>query len=272
MANKSFKVGDVVRYADGFCEKGEESARLVVVEAFDDVQKARIVNPAVTYAFGAHRNEWVTYDMIESADRPKDKPEVFYTGGGIWLSAMWLDENHYAVTDNDLTMGGYWIYDHREEDQDEEFPCQDVVGERYNAYYAADEFRMTDEERYTFFRLHDALLREADNIDLNGPWCADIIHTGGADDFPKFAYRGTFHFKSGDEATAYGVDWDSFCTDVRLKTGIRLPLRKDMKFYKLSDYEQIAGIDAAHERPQGCHITKRERFVEGWNAEEAMWV
>lgn len=269
MEKKSFKVGDVVRYADGWCNKGEESARLVVVEAFDDVQKARIVNPAVAYAFGAHRNEWVTYDMIESADRRRDQPEVFYTGGGIWLSAMWIDENRYAVTDNDCAMGGFCIYDHREEDQDDEFPCQNMVGEKY-LNETEEPYKMTDEERYIYFRLHDALLREADSIDLNGKWCADIIHTDGADTFPQFAYRGTFYFESGAEATAYGVDWPSFCTDVRLKTGIRLPLRKNMQFFKLSDFEQIAGIDAAHERPNGFHVTKRERFGEGWRAHEAI--
>lgn len=199
----------------------------------------------------------------------RSKPEVFCTGGGIWLSAMWIDENRYAVTDNDCAMGGFCIYDHREEDQDDEFPCQNMVGEKY-LNETEEPYKMTDEERYIYFRLHDALLREAGSIDLNGKWCADIIHTDGADTFPQFAYRGTFYFESGAEATAYGVDWSSFCTDVRLKTGIRLPLRKNMQFFKLSDFEQIAGIDAAHERPNGFHVTKRERFGEGWRAHEAI--
>lgn len=198
------------------------------------------------------------------------KPEAFYTGGGFWLSAMWLDENRYAVTDNDIGMSGFCIYDHRGEDQDTEFPCQNLVGERY--LWETDEaYSMNDEDRYTFFRLHNALLREADTLDLSGAWCADIIHEDGANDFPKFAYRGTFYFKSGDEATAYGVDWQSFCTDVRMKTGIRLPLRKNMKFYKLSSFEQIAGLDAAHIRPNGVHVTAEERFGEGWRASEAIW-
>lgn len=199
----------------------------------------------------------------------RSKPEVFCTGGGFWLSAMWLDENRYAVTDNDMGMGGFCIYDHREEDQDTEFPCQNMVGERY--LWETDEtYSMNDKDRYIFFRLHDALLREADNLDLNGAWCADIIHADGADDFPKYAYRGTFYFKSGDEATAYGVDWNSFCTDVRMKTGIVLPLRKDMRFFKLSDYEQIAGLDAAHVRGM-VQVTKKEIFVNGWRASEAIY-
>lgn len=197
------------------------------------------------------------------------KPEVFYTGGGIWLSAMWLDENRYAVTDNSDYMGGFCIYDHREEDQDTEFPCQNLVGEKCLTE-TDGECKMTDEDRYTFFQLHNALLREADNIDLNGKWCADIIHTDGADTFPQFAYRGTFYFENGNEATAYGVDWQSFCTDVRLKTSIVLPLRKDMRFFKLSDYEQIAGLDAAHERGM-VQVTKKEIFVNGWRASEAIY-
>lgn len=213
------------------------------------------------------------YYVIPSSFVKEDKvgkPEVFYTGGGIWLSAMWLDENRYAVTDNSGYMDGFCIYDHREEDQDTEFPCQNLVGEKCLTE-TDGECKMTDEDRYTFFRLHNALLREADNIDLNGPWCADIIHEDDANDFPKYAYRGTFYFKNGLSATAYGVDWNSFCTDVRMKTGIVLPLRKDMRFFKLSDFEQIAGLDAAHERPNGIHVSKRERFGEGWRACEAIY-
>lgn len=214
------------------------------------------------------------YYIIPSEYVKEDKTgkvEVFATGGGFWLSAMYLDENRYAVTDNDCVMSGFCIYDHRGEDQDTDFPCQNMVGERYLDERNND-YAMTDEDRYIFFRLHNALLREADGVEVNGPWCADIIHTDGADDFPKFAYRGTFYFKTGADVTAYGVDWNSFCTDVRLKTGIRLPLRKSMKFYKLSDFEQIAGIDAAHSRQEhGCIITKKERFCDGWRASEAIW-
>ena len=29
------------------------------------------------------------------------KPEAFYTGGGIWLSAMYVDDTHYVVVDNE---------------------------------------------------------------------------------------------------------------------------------------------------------------------------
>lgn len=161
MEKKSFKVGDVVRYADGWCNKGEESAKLVVVEAFGDVQKARIVNPAVTYAFGAHRNEWVTYDMIESADRRRDQPEVFYTGGGIWLSAMYVAPHIYCVVDNDVPADADDVedqdclswYDDREDDSGEWFACQGFIRSENVKDLSAEEHEI-------WARLREALLRE----------------------------------------------------------------------------------------------------------------
>lgn len=55
-------------------------------------------------------------------------PEAFYTGGGIWISAMYVDENRYYAIDNDYWENSFCIYDHTGEDQDTDFPCQNVIG------------------------------------------------------------------------------------------------------------------------------------------------
>lgn len=63
---KSFKIGDVVRYADGFCTEAEKDYRLVVVEWFDDVRRGYVVNPKERY-FCGFRKEAVTAEMIAHA-------------------------------------------------------------------------------------------------------------------------------------------------------------------------------------------------------------
>ena len=65
-------------------------------------------------------------DFRREFEKPR-KPEAFYTGGGIWLSAMYGESgNTYFVVDNDdpncLT-----CYDHNGEDQEDPFPCQNMV-------------------------------------------------------------------------------------------------------------------------------------------------
>lgn len=62
-----FKVGDVVRYAEGWYQEYEKDVRLVVVEWFDDVNRGYVVNPKVTYLFGSFRKEAVFGDMIAPA-------------------------------------------------------------------------------------------------------------------------------------------------------------------------------------------------------------
>lgn len=101
----------------------------------------------------------------------------------------------------------------------------------------------------------------------SGKWCAQIVHTEGAD-FPTYAYRGEIYFASGAVVEALGCDWSSFCADVNAKTGIRFPLRKDMKFHRISSFEQFAGLDAAHTRGT-CHVTKTEIDC-GWRAYTAI--
>ena len=54
-------------------------------------------------------------------------PQVFYTGGGFWISAMYIDATHYAVIGND-DEELISIYDHSEnEDDDTLFPCQNFI-------------------------------------------------------------------------------------------------------------------------------------------------
>lgn len=85
------------------------------------------------------------------------KPEVMYTGGGIWLCAMWLDNNRYCVVDNDCDQifdecDCITFYDHSEnEDDDIEFPCQNMV----NEVCVPD---MTDEQRSYYETLKRLLL------------------------------------------------------------------------------------------------------------------
>ena len=119
--------------------------------------------------------------------------------------------------------------------------------------------------------LFSAQMLEAMGIVPQGAWCADIIHTDGAD-FPEYPYSGVFYFANGLEVKCFGADWKAFCDDVASKTwGIRLPQRKEMRFYKLSDREQIAGIDAAHERPEGIQVSMQERIVKGWYASNVLF-
>lgn len=57
--------------------------------------------------------------------------------------------------------------------------------------------------------------------------------------------------------------WRELCANVERDAGIRFPLKKYFKFEKLSDFEQIAGIDASHVRPS-CVVTMQDRRS-GWN-------
>lgn len=86
-------------------------------------------------------------------EEPSAKIEAFYTGGGIWLCGAYIDQNTYVCTDNDFFEDGFCIYDHREEDQDTEFPCQNPIGGTF-----LDD--MTHEEIQLYNALRKVLLRE----------------------------------------------------------------------------------------------------------------
>ena len=78
--------------------------------------------------------KWIDSDKIAEKQAELGNPygldpskvEVFYTGGGIWLSALYVDDNLYFVVDSDWTES-ITLFDHRDEDQDTEYPCQNVM-------------------------------------------------------------------------------------------------------------------------------------------------
>lgn len=72
----------------------------------------------------------------------KKKPEAFYTGGGIWISAVYVDENIYYAIDNDYYDDSFCIYDHRAEDQDTEYPCQNCIGFCDSAEFSAEDWKI----------------------------------------------------------------------------------------------------------------------------------
>lgn len=86
-------------------------------------------------------------------EEPSARIEAFYTGGGLWLCGAYIDQNTYVCTDNDMFGDGFCIYDHREEDQDTDFPCQNPIGGK-------DFFEMNHEEIQLYNALRKALLRE----------------------------------------------------------------------------------------------------------------
>lgn len=65
METKSFKVGDIVKYAEKWSREEERHFRFVVLEAFDDVQRALVecLNPGNVSYFGY--TERLDYEMIE---------------------------------------------------------------------------------------------------------------------------------------------------------------------------------------------------------------
>ena len=92
-------------------------------------------------------------DDASSARSRVGVPEAFYTGGGIYISAMYVDENIYYAIDNDWYDDCFAIYDHRGEDDDVEFPCQNMVDSKN----VAD---ATEEEKRIYAILKAALDKE----------------------------------------------------------------------------------------------------------------
>lgn len=86
-------------------------------------------------------------------EEPSAKIEAFYTGGGIWLCGTYLDENIYVCTDNCDFEEGFYIYDHREEDDYSEYPCQNVIGSKVIG-------EMNHEEIQLYNALRKVLLRD----------------------------------------------------------------------------------------------------------------
>ena len=96
----------------------------------------------------------------------------------------------------------------------------------------------------------------------SGKWTADILYS------KEDGYRGIFEFEQGGEITVYGSNWKTFREEVAYQTGVALPMRKYFPFQKLSDYEQIAGIDAANCR-HTCMVDMMDRLL-GWRMHDAL--
>ena len=86
---------------------------------------------------------------------------------------------------------------------------------------------------------------------------ADIIRNTETNE-----YRAICSFPNRPDVSAEGIGWKAFWEDFRNKTGIWLPARKYFCFCKLSDFEQLAGVDASHVR-KSCIVTKQDR-LRGW--------
>ena len=87
---------------------------------------------------------------------------------------------------------------------------------------------------------------------------ADIIRNTETNE-----YRAIVSFPTRPDISAEGIGWKAFWEDFRNKTGIWLPNRKYFRFCKLSDFEELAGVDASHTRENGCIVTKQDR-LRGW--------
>lgn len=60
-----------------------------------------------------------------------NKIEVFYTGGGIWQCAMYVNENEYFSIDTECGDEYIALFDHRYEDNDIDYPTQYMVWEKH---------------------------------------------------------------------------------------------------------------------------------------------
>lgn len=85
--------------------------------------------------------------------------EAFYTGGGIWMSAMYLDKNIYCAINSEAIDNYYeeddiCFYDHRGEDDDIEYPCQNFIGAKLYKELSPDELDL-------YWELRDELVKEA---------------------------------------------------------------------------------------------------------------
>ena len=87
-------------------------------------------------------------------------------------------------------------------------------------------------------------------------WNMDIIKSSDG-------YRGIISFEYAPTVNIdYCKTWREFYEKTRETTGICIPKRKYFTFHKLSDFEQLSGIDASHVR-KSCVVTKGDR-LSGW--------
>lgn len=80
----------------------------------------------------------VCKEELNDEHRELFKPDVFYTGGGFWLSAMWIDDIHYYCISGYENHGKIEVefpnclplYDSRGDDDDTEFGTMELVSEK----------------------------------------------------------------------------------------------------------------------------------------------
>lgn len=64
----------------------------------------------------------------KAAEQTGRSIEVIYTGGGIWLACCYISDHVYAVY-SDECPDYLSYYDHRDEDQSTDYPCQNWIGD-----------------------------------------------------------------------------------------------------------------------------------------------
>ena len=99
--------------------------------------------------------------QLNDASRECFKPDAFYTGGGIWCCAMWIDDVHYYCISGYEDNGKIEIefpnvlpmYDSREDDEDTEFGTMCLISEK-----SEKDFTPLDHEHY------DMLVKELKSV------------------------------------------------------------------------------------------------------------
>lgn len=133
------------------------------------------------------------------------KPEAFYTGGGIWLAAMYTDDVHYYAIDNN-NVWSLWYYDHTSEDQDTEYPTQGLIWEK-------EVSECTKEEQQIYETLRRTMLDEmkacgcdrSEYIDIEG---AVLLNEWGFWDMEQDAEVSAYDLLKGWENLVSAEEYD----------------------------------------------------------------
>lgn len=72
------------------------------------------------------------------------KAEAFYTGGGIWVSGMYVDERKYYMTDTWDMGGTMGLFDHLYDDDDDEYQGLYLIEDKTIDEMNADEKAIYD--------------------------------------------------------------------------------------------------------------------------------
>lgn len=97
--------------------------------------------------------EYFDEDATESKAKSKDEIQVIYTGGGIWMAVAKAENNYYYAISTEDEHPCLSYFDHEDEDQDCEFPCQTMV-------WSKEYDEMLASERAIYNAMKQALDRE----------------------------------------------------------------------------------------------------------------